>query len=188
MRFRPCKSGGEVLEANLVFSFIMAFKELYPDSFWAVEIPFENTSTSSHSNHLDALIYIDGTLYLIEAKRDYATQEQLDLIRKDLTRIKSAELAKAIRDMWKRDVYDNPLGEVNEVIGVLLADTWQNSNRKAWESGSYKGEPQDWLPAHRAKIGLGIYAQGSKTPYTLLVAHTDNLTKTLDIIRGNSGE
>ncbi|MEQ2352632.1 hypothetical protein [Pseudoalteromonas piscicida] len=79
MRFRPCKPSDEMLEANLVFSFIMAFKELYPDSFWAVEIPFENISTKSHSNHLDALIYIDGTLYLIEAKRDYATKKQLDL-------------------------------------------------------------------------------------------------------------
>lgn len=70
MRFRPCKPGGEMLEANLVFSFIMGFKELYSDAFWAVEIPFESTATNSHSNHLDALIFHDGTLYLIEAKRD----------------------------------------------------------------------------------------------------------------------
>lgn len=188
MRFRPCKPGGEVLEANLVFSFIMTFKELYPNAFWAVEIPFENTSTRCHSNHLDALIYIDGTLYLIEAKRDYATKDQLDLMHKDLRRIESVELASAIRDMWDRPIYDNPLGEVKEVIGVLLADTWQNSNRTAWQTGSHKGHVQDWLPNHRAENDLGIYAQGSKTPYTLLFAHTDNLLQSLDIIRSNKSE
>lgn len=183
MRFRPCKPGGEMLEANLVFSFIIAFKELYPDSVWAVEIPFENAETNSHSNHLDALIYNDGTLYLIEAKRDYATKDQLDLIQKDLTRIKSVNLANSIKDMLSRDVYDNPLGEVNEVIGVLLADTWQNSNLKAWKSGTYDSEPQGWLPKHRTMTPLGIYAKGAKTPYTLMVAHTENLTQSLEIIQ-----
>lgn len=185
MRFRPCKPGGEMLEANLVFSFIMAFKELYSNAFWAVEVPFENTGTNSHNNHLDALIFIDGTLYLIEGKRDYATQDQLNLMRDDLGRIESMRLAQSLQGMLHRDVYDNPLSEVNRVIGVLLADTWQNSNRKAWHSGLYKGETQDWLPRHRTMTDLGIYAQSAKTPYTLMAAHTDNLTQSLEIILGN---
>ncbi|RUO53471.1 hypothetical protein [Pseudidiomarina homiensis] len=188
MRFRPCKPGGEMLEANLVFSFIMAFKELYPDAFWAVEVPFESTETNSHNNHLDALIFIDGTLYLIEAKRDYATQDQLNLMRDDLARIESPRLATSLQKMIHRDVYDNPLSEVDKVIGVLLADTWQNSNRNAWRSGVYNGETQDWLPKHRTMSDLGIYAQGARTPYTLMAAHTDNLTQSLETIRGIRGK
>ena len=186
MRFRPCKPGGEMLEANLVFSFIMAFKECYPNAFWAVEIPFESKETNSHSNHIDALIFIDGTLYLIEAKRDYATQDQLNLMRADLERIESTRLATSLHAMIHRSVYENPLQGINKVVGVLLADTWQHSNRKAWHSGIHKGELQSWLPKYRTMKDLGIYAQGAKTPYTLLMAHTDNLTQSLEIIQGNN--
>lgn len=203
-QFRPCKIGGEMSESNLVFTFLREFLKNKPDAIYAVEVPFANikddkdTPTNidgdSWTKHLDALIYHDQVLYLIEAKRDYPAKTYFELIEKDLKRIKSQALAFSLNRMINRDddpkvehkAYDKPIqtSEIKAVKGILLADTWRELNVKVWEEGKRDNAPFNWLqPLHRKTKSLGFQAKNPKAPYTLLIAQTENLSDSLKIIK-----
>ncbi|MGM7318800.1 hypothetical protein [Idiomarina sp. ST10R2A5] len=211
--FRPCKPGGEVLEQNLVTAFLMGCLKNNPDIRWGVEIPFasadkevEFSSIFTHNqtsdliendvlkknwkNHIDAFIYVNGTLYLIEAKRDYPAASFLEKIKADYERIQSPELAISFRLMMNRtDVYSESFGEIKQVKGILLADTWRPTNLNLWNEAYYKpkGRKQaydlSWLESMERRFHcLGFKSQTASESYSLLIAQTSDLESSRKII------
>ncbi|MGM0429136.1 MAG: hypothetical protein ACQEQ2_02395 [Pseudomonadota bacterium] len=141
-------------------------------------------------NHLDGFIYANETLYFIEAKRDYPATEFLKQIKADYDRLHSKELALSFYSMLNRpDVYYKPFGHIKQVKAVLLADTWRPTNFKLWEDAFYKPRGHEsaynlsWLkPMQRRACELGFKSKSASESYSLLIAQTDDLTGSKEII------
>ncbi|MGS2721009.1 hypothetical protein [Paraglaciecola aestuariivivens] len=198
--FRPCKPGGEIVESNLVHQFINAWLKKCPDALHALEVPFatksdtpltpnsdiEDVLNTGWGNHLDGIVLANGTLYLIEAKRDYPPAQLIKRTKADFDRIHSLELAASLNIMFFRQgVYTKPIEPIKEVKGIILADTWSLTNQKLWQSAHYKGQI-DWLADMQREVkDLGIGSSIKNESYALLIAHTQAMPEQLRVI--NSG-
>ncbi|MDV6316461.1 hypothetical protein [Idiomarina sp. HP20-50] len=202
-----------MVEQNLITAFLLASLKRYPDSLWGVEVPFAgapqqkpasarppvNNQPSKLSekdvlgepwkNHIDAFIYLNETLYFIEAKRDYPAETFLQHIKADYERIKSPELAVSFRLMMNRSgVYREPFGAIKQVKGILLADTWRPNNLKLWTNGYYKAAGQkqasdlSWLKSLERDSHPLDFKSGASESYSLLIAQTADLERSRKII------
>lgn len=207
--FRPCRPSGEVVEQNLVTAFLFSCLQHAPKGHWGVEIPFiGNQSMRLHradsklssititklreapwQNHIDAFFYHDGTLYLIEAKRDYPALTFVQKVKTDYERLLSFELAMSFQLMLHRDVYDRTWGPIQAVKGLLLADTWRPTNQVLWQDAHYQTRKSRtavdlaWLKnLRRDSHDLEIGSNATSESYHLLIAQTDDLTATKRII------
>lgn len=151
----------------------------------------ESILSENWKNHLDGFIYANETLYLIEAKRDYPATEFLRQIKADYDRLHSKELALSFHSMLNRpDIYGESFGYIKQVKAVLLADTWRPTNFKLWENAFYRPRGRkracdlSWLkPMQRRACDLGFESsQSASESYSLLIAQTDDLTGSREII------
>lgn len=151
----------------------------------------ESILSKKWRNHLDGFIYTNETLYLIEAKRDYPATEFLRQIKADYDRLHSKELALSFHSMLNRpDIYGESFGYIKQVKAVLLADTWRPTNFKLWENAFYRPRGRkracdlSWLkPMQRRACDLGFESsQSASESYSLLIAQTDDLTGSREII------
>ncbi|WP_199611703.1 hypothetical protein [Flocculibacter collagenilyticus] len=183
-QFRACKPGGEMSESNLVFTFLKSFSQLAPDAICAAELPFSLKEGLPWSSHLDGFIYFEETIYLIEAKRDYPAKIFFEKICNDLERIKLDRVAFCLKKMLNREgVYSMPINNVKQVKGILLADTWSALNQRIWATGKWDSVDLNWFRSlDRAGRKLPFSVKGSSSNYSLLIAQTQNLEKSLSII------
>lgn len=206
--FRPCRPGGEIVEANLVSNFISSWKNVNSPKFNAVEVPFAVSGFSSINlqdiydyvgkhpwrNHLDGLILEGGTLYLIEAKRDANPSQLIKNISADLERIHSLELAASLNAMLFREAYNKKHEDrfcIKHVVGIILADTWRPSIKRAWKRGQFSNpkiqknfECSMLKTMEREVVDLQVKPDKSNESYCLLLGVTRPISSSLEVING----
>lgn len=127
-KFHPCQPDkGEFLEQNLITNFAIEFATRHKEANIYTEIPFmcddENKNKELWKCRADLFIINGNKGYVIEAKGSQRQEDLIELITKDICRIKTVK--KSFSKMKKSK--DNFL---TELYGVIIADFWGLKKQK----------------------------------------------------------
>lgn len=118
--YYPAHGSTGFTERNLTNNFVSALESLYPGSCFSW---FEAPISLTEKKHMDAIVFTETELFLIEAKRFTAPQSKTHSVRNDIERMQSNEahllLEKGLINPIQRQRY-----------AVILADVWTETKGK----------------------------------------------------------